>query len=43
MSKFRNNVKNIKEKIDFSKQNFNDNEKIELLQAIENIKIAFNE
>ena len=43
MSKFWKKVRNIKEKIDFSKQNFNDNEKIELLQAIEDIKIAFNE
>lgn len=43
MNKFGKNVKNIKEIIDYSKQNFNENQKIELLQAIEDIKIAFNE
>ena len=43
MSKFGKNVSNIKEIINYSKQNFNENQKIELLQAIEDIKIAFNE
>ena len=43
MSKFGKDVKNIKEIIDYSKQNFNYSEKKKLLQAIEDIKIAFNE
>ena len=42
MSKFGKNVRNIKEIIDYSKQTFNENQKIELLQAIEDIKMEFN-
>lgn len=43
MNKFGKNVRNIKEIIEYSKQNFNENEneKIELLQAIEDLKIEF--
>lgn len=42
MSKFGKIVRNIKEIIDYSKQTFNENQKIELLQAIEDIKMEFN-
>jgi len=42
MRDFGNSVINIKEIIKFSKDNFNDDKKCELLNAIEDIKLAFN-
>ena len=41
MDKFGRNVRNIKEIINYSKQNFNEDKKEELLQAIEDIKNGF--
>ena len=43
MDKFGRNVRNIKEIINYAKQNFNEDQKVELLQAIEKIKIEFKE
>ena len=43
MDKFGRNVRNIKEIINYAKQNFNENQKVELLQAIEKIKTGFKE
>lgn len=43
MDKFGRNVRNIKEIINYAKQNFNENQEVELLQAIEKIKIGFKE
>jgi diadenosine tetraphosphate (Ap4A) HIT family hydrolase len=41
MDKFGRNVRNIKEIINYAKQNFNEDKKEELLQAIEDIKNGF--
>ena len=41
MNKFEKNVRNIKEIIDYSKQNFDESQKVELLQAIEDLKMEF--
>ena len=41
MDKFGKNVRNIKEIIDYSKQNFDESQKVELLQAIEDLKMEF--
>lgn len=41
MDKFGKNVRNIKEIINYAKQNFNEDKKEELLQAIEDIKNGF--
>lgn len=41
MDKFGRNVRNIKEIINYAKQNFNEDKKVELLQAIEDIKKGF--
>jgi hypothetical protein len=41
MDKFGRNVRNIKEIINYAKQNFSQNKKIEQLQAIEDIKKEF--
>lgn len=43
MDKYGRNVRNIKEIINYAKQNFNENQEVELLQAIEKIKIGFKE
>lgn len=43
MDKFGRNVRNIKEIINYAKQNFNENQKLELLQTIEKIKTGFKE
>lgn len=42
MKEFGNSVVNIKEIISFSKENFDNQKKCELLNAIEDIKIEFN-
>lgn len=41
MNKFGKNVRNIKEIIDYSKQNFDESQKVELLRAIEDLKMEF--
>lgn len=41
MNKFGKSVRNIKEIIDYSKQNFDESQRVELLQAIEDLKMEF--
>lgn len=43
MDKFGRNVRNIKEIINYAKHNFDEEQKVELLQAIEKIKTGFKE
>lgn len=43
MDKFGRNVRNIKEIINYAKHNFDEDQKVELLQAIEKIKTGFKE